>query len=111
MCGSAGLWGGGKPSELQDACWRLVRAQAHRGPDDEGLAAFPGPSDTRAILGSRRLAILDLSSAGHQPMSNQDGTVWVVHNGGIYNFKALRELLESQGYRFRSQTDTEVIVH
>src|SRR3989338_470521 len=111
MCGIAGLIGAGALEPLQDAVGRMVRAQAHRGPDDEGLAAFTGPSDARTVLGSRRLSILDLSPAGHQPMSNEDGTVWVVHPGELYHFPALRERLESQGHRFRSHTDTEVIVH
>ena len=60
-------------------------------------------------LGSRRLAILDLSADGHMPMSNEDGTVWITYNGEIYNFADLRHELEAKGTRFRSHTDTEVI--
>ncbi len=89
----------------------MVRAQAHRGPDDEGLVTLPVVGTGRVgVFGSRRLAILDLSSAGHQPMSNENGTVWVVHNGEIYNFQELRAQLAARGYRFRSNTDTEVII-
>lgn len=79
---------------------------AHRGPDDRGFYCR-----TNVALGHRRLSILDLSPAGHQPMCNEDGTVWVVFNGEIYNYKALRSELESKGHTFRSNCDTEVIVH
>ncbi len=78
----------------------------HRGPNDEGyyLKGSVG-------LGHRRLSVIDLSAAGHQPMSNQDGSVWIVHNGEVYNFRELRKELEGKGYCFRSNTDTEVILH
>lgn len=59
----------------------------------------------------RRLSIIDLTPASHQPMSNEDGTVWIVFSGEIYNSQALRDDLERKGYRFRNRTDTEVIVH
>jgi asparagine synthase (glutamine-hydrolysing) len=78
----------------------------HRGPDDAGVFV-----DGIAGLGHRRLKIIDLSPAGHQPMSNEDGTVWVTYNGEIYNFQELREELCRRGHRFSSRTDTEVIVH
>jgi asparagine synthase (glutamine-hydrolysing) len=77
----------------------------HRGPDDEGLYAEPGVG-----LGHRRLSIIDLN-AGHQPLCNEDGTVWIVFNGEIYNFHELRLFLLSKGHVFKTQTDTEVIVH
>jgi asparagine synthase (glutamine-hydrolysing) len=77
----------------------------HRGPDDEGFY-FSGPVG----LGFRRLSIIDLNT-GHQPISNEDGTVWIVFNGEIYNYQELREFLRSKGHVFKSQTDTEVIVH
>jgi asparagine synthase (glutamine-hydrolysing) len=77
----------------------------HRGPDDEGHFVGEG-----VALGMRRLSIIDLAS-GHQPIANEDETVWVVCNGEIYNFKELRVELEKQGHIFRSQSDTEVIVH
>lgn len=78
----------------------------HRGPDDEG-AYFD--DDGRVGLGHRRLAVLDLSSQGHQPMSAHEGAVWVVYNGEIYNFKELREELRTKGHSFNSNSDTEVV--
>lgn len=78
---------------------------AHRGPDDDGYY-LNGP----VALGFRRLAIIDLSG-GHQPLSNEDGSVWIVFNGEIYNYQELRSLLLSKGHQFRTQSDTEVIVH
>jgi asparagine synthase (glutamine-hydrolysing) len=83
-------------------------AMVHRGPDDAGLYASP---DQRVWLGHRRLSIVDLSPAGHQPMSNEDGTVWIAFNGEIYNQADLREELIRQGHTFRSRSDTEAIVH
>src|SRR4030043_1486088 len=79
----------------------------HRGPDDKG--EYIRPLDERApfvFLGHRRLSIIDLSG-GHQPLSNEDGTVWVVLNGEIYNFKELRDRLEHLGHRFKTDSDTE----
>ncbi len=82
---------------------------AHRGPDDSGLWQSP---DGRVILGHRRLSIVDVSSAGHQPMSNEDGTVWITFNGEIYNHAEIRSSRRlDDRHRFRSRTDTEVIVH
>jgi asparagine synthase (glutamine-hydrolysing) len=92
------------PAELLGMRDRLV----HRGPDAEGLYLAP---DARAGLGFRRLRIIDLSANGNQPMENEDGTVRVVFNGEIYNFRELRARCEARGHRFRSRTDTEVIVH
>jgi asparagine synthase (glutamine-hydrolysing) len=87
----------------------LVKSMAdmiqHRGPDDEGFYVS-GPVG----LGFRRLSIIDLQT-GHQPLSNEDGTVWIVFNGEIYNYKELRAFLESKGHVFKTHTDTEVIVH
>ncbi len=77
----------------------------HRGPDDEGLYV-----EGRVGLGMRRLSIIDLAT-GHQPISNEDGTIWIVFNGEIYNHAALRERLIASGHRFRTQCDTETIVH
>jgi len=77
----------------------------HRGPDDEGFYVS-GPVG----LGFRRLSIIDLAS-GHQPLSNEDGTVWIVFNGEIYNYQELREYLLTRGHIFSTRTDTEVIVH
>ena len=81
-------------------------ALVHRGPDDEGLLV-----DGNVGLGHRRLSIVDLSAAGHQPMSNEDGSVWLVFNGEIYNYVELAQGLRSRGHRFHSQTDSEVILH
>ncbi len=84
---------------------RMNQEQAHRGPDDAGIyhAGHVG-------LAHRRLSIIDLSPAGHQPMSNETGTCWITFNGEIYNFQDLRQELEHEGVRFRSRTDTEVIL-
>ena len=101
MCGIAGLsW------EDQATIERMTDALSHRGPDDRGIRVAEAVS-----LGHRRLSIIDLSEAGHNPLSNEDGTVWVVHNGEVYNFCDLRDELEERGHVFRSRTDTEVIVH
>jgi asparagine synthase (glutamine-hydrolysing) len=83
-------------------------AMVHRGPDDGG--AWTSPTG-RAALGHRRLSIVDVSDAGHQPMCNEDGTVWVTFNGEIYNHAALRPELEARGHRYRSHCDTETIIH
>jgi asparagine synthase (glutamine-hydrolysing) len=107
MCGIAGLanWGN------KDVLSRMARVQAHRGPDDHGLWERRFPDGSYIGLGSRRLAILDLSPDGHMPMCNEDGTVWITYNGEIYNFAELRRELQSKGHRFSSNTDTEVIIH
>ncbi len=85
---------------------RMREAVAYRGPDGWGLTHGPGYA-----LGHRRLSILDLSDSGLQPMSNEDGSVEVIFNGEIYNFAELRTQLQDAGHRFRSATDTEVLVH
>jgi asparagine synthase (glutamine-hydrolysing) len=84
----------------------MLEAERHRGPDDWGIW-----SDDLCVLGHRRLAIIDVSEAGRQPLSNQEGTIWTTFNGELYNFQALRRQLESLGYRFRTGTDTEVLVY
>jgi asparagine synthase (glutamine-hydrolysing) len=106
MCGICGQFNFGTkapivPHDLE----QMTQTITHRGPDDEGYY-FAGPLG----LGFRRLSIIDLSG-GHQPMSDADETVWVVFNGEIYNFQELRQDLESRGHRFRTKSDTEVIVH
>ena len=105
MCGLAGVW---QPGEVVDdsVLHHFAARLLHRGPDDEGIHVEPGLG-----LAHRRLAILDLSSAGHQPMWNEDRTVAVVYNGQLYRFAETRRWLEQRGHRFRSHTDTEVIVH
>lgn len=86
----------------------MAKVIAHRGPDDMGTW-----HDTAGEvgLGHRRLSIIDLSPAGHQPMSNEDGTIWLSYNGELYNFQQHREWLISRGHKFRGRSDTEVIVH
>lgn len=105
MCGFA-AWYHPDGATVDAACLAgAARAIRHRGPDDEGFFAEPGVG-----LAFRRLAIVDVAS-GHQPLSNEDGTVWISFNGEIYNHLALRRELESRGHRYRTQSDTETIVH
>ncbi|HEY0707311.1 MAG TPA: asparagine synthase (glutamine-hydrolyzing) [Polyangia bacterium] len=85
---------------------RVAAVLHHRGPESQGVAQVAG-----ATLLHARLKIIDLSPAGAQPMTNEDGTVWITFNGEIYNFQELRRELEAAGHRFRSHSDTEVIVH
>src|SRR5436853_2029719 len=101
MCGICGFTGQGEPALLDGMLQRLV----HRGPDEEGRHQEPG-----VALGVRRLRVIDLE-LGHQPMTNETGTVWVVLNGEIYNYRELREELILKGHRFVSNCDTEVLVH
>lgn len=107
MCGISGLVNCGN----RDTLARMTVVQAHRGPDDSGVWDCRLPDGSYVGLGSRRLAILDLSADGHMPMPNEDRTVWITYNGEIYNFLELRRELESKGHKFASHTDTEVIVH
>ena len=90
---------------------RMTDAQVHRGPDDRGTWSRTLPNGDRIGLGSRRLAILDLSPAGHMPMSTPDGLLTIVYNGEIYNYPELRRDLENRGYTFRSGSDTEAILY
>jgi asparagine synthase (glutamine-hydrolysing) len=109
MCGIAGLYNfGASPRDERGAVTAMRDAMSHRGPDDAGLWASP---EGRVVLAHRRLSIVDLSAAGHQPMSNEDGSVWITFNGEIYNHADLRPGLEAKGHTFRSRTDTEAIVH
>jgi len=106
MCGIVGLVRGGRSDH--DAVQRMNDALTHRGPDDAGIREW---SDHGVSLGQRRLSIIDLSPLGRNPMANEDGSVWIVYNGEIYNFPELRRELEQLGHTFRSHTDTEVILH
>ncbi|MEM4546804.1 MAG: hypothetical protein QW328_08610 [Nitrososphaerota archaeon] len=90
----------------EDVLKAMVRTLAHRGPDNEGYFW-----SSKIGLGNRRLSIIDLSSAGRQPIWNEDGTVCVVLNGEVYNYRELRAALLDKGHRFASHSDTEVIVH
>lgn len=107
MCGISGVVNCGDRNTLA----RMTHVQAHRGPDDSGLWDRKLPDGSYIGLGSRRLAILDLSPLGHMPMCNQDRTVWITYNGEIYNFAELRRECELKGHRFSSHTDTEVLLH
>jgi asparagine synthase (glutamine-hydrolysing) len=89
----------------------MSAVQRHRGPDDTGVWQKTFPDGSRFCLGSTRLSIIDLSPAGHMPMPNESGTVWITYNGEIYNAEELRSKLEMRGHSFRSRTDTEAIVH
>ena len=106
MCGIAGkiYFQSGRVSESE--LKSMAQKIAHRGPDDEGLYIS---SDQKVGLANRRLAIIDLSSKGHQPMSYKN-RYWITFNGEVYNFQSKKELLKKQGYRFNSNTDTEVIM-
>jgi asparagine synthase (glutamine-hydrolysing) len=104
MCGIAGILGA--RSDRTGLVRSMMHAIRHRGPDGDGLW-----EDQHCALGHLRLAIIDLSPAGAQPMPNEDGSVHVTYNGEIYNFVELRKSLEARGHQFRSRTDTEVIVH
>ncbi len=108
MCGITGIVGFSDVLEAGQIVRRMNAAVKRRGPDAEGYETFP-----HAILGHRRLAIFDLSEAGRQPMTiaGPRGPISVVFNGAIYNFLSLRRELEQAGYRFRSHTDTEVLLH
>ncbi len=109
MCGINGILATGDAFPCDGGIAEaMAHSMAHRGPDDAGVWMS---DDGRVALGHRRLSIVDLSPAGHQPMSNEDGTVWITYNGEVYNHAALREELERKGHRYRSNTDTETIVH
>ncbi|MEM7816417.1 MAG: asparagine synthase (glutamine-hydrolyzing) [Candidatus Aenigmatarchaeota archaeon] len=88
--------------------FKMTRLLLHRGPDAEGIKFWEKEG---VALGHRRLSIIDLSINANQPLSNEDNTVWLVFNGEIYNFKSLREDLEKRGHKFKSYTDSEVIIH
>jgi asparagine synthase (glutamine-hydrolysing) len=106
MCGICGaVWTDPRRALSGELLGSMVNRLAHRGPDDSGRY-----QDQHAALGFRRLAIVDLQG-GHQPLANEDGTVWTVFNGEIYNFPALRHRLEAKGHTLRSKGDTEVLVH
>lgn len=139
MCGIAGWFGGAEAGGTLHELKVMLDTLEHRGPDDEGYAAllldatrmceFRGErtiaalksthtniersrnAPCRVALGHTRLSIIDLSEYGHQPMSNEDGTIWVTYNGEIYNYPELIQELTQKGHIFRSRTDTEVIVH
>jgi asparagine synthase (glutamine-hydrolysing) len=106
MCGITGIFNVSGSPVAAKSIRLMCDAMSHRGPDDEGIYI-----NGSIGLGHRRLAIIDLTPAGHQPMANEDGSVVIVYNGEIYNFQKLRTELEALGHRFHSRTDTEVVIH
>ncbi len=117
MCGITGaIWTDPERNIGTEVLDRMTRVLQHRGPDDAGSyrseyrARPPYESLPGVALGFRRLAIIDVAG-GHQPLSNEDGSIWLVFNGEVYNFAALRHRLEGAGHRFRSRSDSETIVH
>ena len=115
MCGICGkICFDGKPIE-EELIKEMCRSFSYRGPDDHGVYTTDPVADNGGQislgLGHQRLSIIDLSPAGHQPMTNEDGTIWITYNGEVYNFKELRADLKRKGHIFKSATDTEVILH
>ena len=110
MCGICGIVATDTRLVSEDRLDRMAAVLRHRGPDDSGLWLSKAGGE-KAGLGHQRLSIVDLSAAGHQPMTNEDGSVWVTYNGEIYNHAALRQQLEAAGHVYRSRTDTETILH
>ena len=102
MCGICGIYGAPDKALVK----KMADVMRHRGPDGEGFYV-----DDAVSLGHRRLAIIDLSTRGNQPMCNEDQTIWISFNGEIYNFKELRAELEKKGHEFKSATDTEAVIH
>jgi asparagine synthase (glutamine-hydrolysing) len=108
MCGICGIAGTDPvDSSILES---MAEALRHRGPDSDGFYLSPPTEGISVGLGFRRLSIIDLVT-GDQPLANEDGTIWIVFNGEIYNFRELRHGLESRGHRFRTHSDTEAIVH
>ena len=109
MCGIAGfllLRSTGACFDPEPRLREMIATVRHRGPNDEGVW-----SDGTCGMAHARLAIIDLSPGGHQPMTDQTGRIWVTYNGEIYNFQDVRRELQGLGYRFRSASDTEVLIH
>jgi asparagine synthase (glutamine-hydrolysing) len=106
MCGIAGVYNWDSPAPMREVVGEMTERLARRGPDGAGIHSEPGVG-----LGHRRLSIIDLSERGAQPMSNEDGSVWLTFNGEIYNYRELRRGLEARGHHFRSDADSEVLIH
>lgn len=120
MCGICGILDYNQNSSAvkEDTLKKMCSAMYHRGPDDAGtyvnsLSTLGRASELKSHvgLGHRRLKIIDLSEAGHQPMSNEDKTIWIVFNGEVYNYLELRNELQNKGHIFKSHTDTETVIH
>ena len=106
MCGICGIYNFNSDQPVnKEFLQRMTSVLRHRGPDDEGFYIR-----NNIGIGVRRLEVIDLET-GHQPIHNEDKTIWIVSNGEIYNFKDLRKELEKKGHRFYTKSDTEVIVH
>ena len=106
MCGICGIFEPGRDTAIEQCVVKnMADAIRHRGPDDDGYYCVPGVG-----LGHRRLSIIDVEG-GHQPLSNEDGTIWIVFNGEVYNFEELNRRYLSSGHTFRTRCDTETIVH
>lgn len=109
MCGIAGIYSSRQDIQVDpNIVVKMRDTLANRGPDDRGVYLSP---DRRLCFAHTRLSIIDLSQAGHQPMSNIEGTVWISYNGEIYNYRQLQSELKGKGYEFKSNSDTEVIIH
>src|SRR6266404_2188033 len=110
MCGIAGIVGN-RVTEIDVRLARMSRAILHRGPDDEGQSIWPSNGRVpQTAFAHRRLSIIDLSEAGHQPMSTPDGRFSIIYNGELYNYRELRRELQAEGVSFVSHTDTEVLL-
>src|SRR5512145_2375779 len=105
MCGICGYLHRAAPA-AEPIISRMSSTLAHRGPDAQGCHI-----DGRVAVGHRRLSIIDLSEAAHEPLTNEDGTLWLVFNGEIYNYRELRSQLQQKGHVFTSNSDSEVILH
>src|ERR1700682_4339979 len=106
MCGICGIFEPGRETPIDCATLKsMADTITHRSPDDEGFYSNPGIG-----LGFRRLSIIDVAG-GHQPLSNEDGKIWIIFNGEIYNYRDLTAQLEAKGHVFRTRSDTEAIVH
>ena len=110
MCGITGIVSSSPLRNIRERIEIMTHVLEHRGPDDAGIYLSPEAGDAQTALGHRRLSIIDLAG-GHQPMSNEDGDIWITYNGELYNHNALRAELESCGHRYQTQSDTETIVH
>src|SRR5881227_2720184 len=104
MCGIGGWFG--YLSQGENYASNMVQVLRHRGPDAHGIMSWP-----EATLVHTRLSIIDISLAGKQPMANEDGTIWTIFNGEIYNHRELRRALEQRGHVFNGNSDTEVLPH
>ncbi len=109
MCGIVGLVQFDGLPLTQELLWRMTKTLLHRGPEDQGVR-LAASGHRQVGFGHTRLKIIDLSNAAGQPMSNEDGSVWITFNGEIYNYRELRQSLAAQGMRFRTSSDTEVIL-